>query len=154
MARSPYQVLVIPFRRAADGGYEFAAFKRADEGCWQFIAGGGEGDEKPIEAAKREAMEEAGIPDTTKYYPLDTVASVPVVNFAAHREWPDDLYVVRERSYAVEVLGYELVISREHEEFKWLDFDECSALLEWDSNRNALWELDQRLANGDLPEPE
>jgi 8-oxo-dGTP pyrophosphatase MutT (NUDIX family) len=32
-------VLVLPFRRKQDG-FEFAALRRADDGNWQFVAGG------------------------------------------------------------------------------------------------------------------
>jgi hypothetical protein len=41
MSRAPFQVLVIPFRRSADGELEFCLLKRSDMGIWQFVAGGG-----------------------------------------------------------------------------------------------------------------
>lgn len=56
-------------------------FRRADDGNWQFITGGGEDDETPQQAARGEAR----------------------------------------------------------------------SLLRWDGNRNALWELGERLANDDMP---
>ena len=34
--------------------------RRADDGSWQGITGGGENDETPVEAAKKEAAEEQG----------------------------------------------------------------------------------------------
>ena len=61
MARAPFQVLVYPYRKIDDNEYEYALLKRSDAGWWQAIAGGGEDDETPIETAKREAYEEAGI---------------------------------------------------------------------------------------------
>lgn len=42
MARAPFQVLVIPHRIHMHNQLEFALLKRADEGFWQGIAGGGE----------------------------------------------------------------------------------------------------------------
>ena len=40
MARAPFQILVFPYRRRGDK-FEFALFRRADDGYWQGIAGGG-----------------------------------------------------------------------------------------------------------------
>ena len=61
MARSPFQVIVIPYRIDANGQFQHLAFKRSDLDVWQWIAGGGEDDEKPQQTALREAFEEAGI---------------------------------------------------------------------------------------------
>ena len=52
--RAPFQILVIPFRRTA-AGLEFAVLRRSDADYWQFVAGGGEDDETPLQAARREA---------------------------------------------------------------------------------------------------
>jgi dihydroneopterin triphosphate diphosphatase len=57
MARAPFQVLVFPYRALDDGDFEFAVFSRAAYRCWQGIAGGGEGEETPLQAAKRESLE-------------------------------------------------------------------------------------------------
>jgi len=91
MARAHFQVLAIPFRLTSTPGYEFAIFKRSDLDCWQGIAGGGEDTETPLQAMKREALEEAGIPKNAKYYRLKTFASIPVYCFGASKYWPKDL---------------------------------------------------------------
>ena len=57
MPRKPIQVLVIPFRIGPEP--EFAVFHRSDEEMWQFIAGGVEDQEDAMQAARREAEEEA-----------------------------------------------------------------------------------------------
>ena len=57
MPRKPIQVLVIPFRIGSEP--EFAVFHRSDEEMWQFIAGGVEDQEDAMQAARREAEEEA-----------------------------------------------------------------------------------------------
>ena len=58
--RAPYQILVIPYK-VIQGDPLFCVFRRSDCGQWQFVAGGGEDNEMPIEAAKREIFEETGI---------------------------------------------------------------------------------------------
>lgn len=51
--RAMFQVLVIPFRETPQGAL-FAVLKTEDGGYWQFVAGGGEDDDTPLEAARRE----------------------------------------------------------------------------------------------------
>jgi hypothetical protein len=51
MARAPFQVLVYPYRKNSNEQIEYALMKRSNEGFWQGIAGGGEDNEKPLEAA-------------------------------------------------------------------------------------------------------
>ena len=58
--RAPFQVLVIPYK-IINNEILYGIFLRSDMKVWQTISGGGEDDESPIEAAKREANEEAGI---------------------------------------------------------------------------------------------
>lgn len=150
MPRAPLQILVLPFRRNKNGNFEFAVFKRSDEVFWQGIAGGGEDNETPVEAAKRETFEETRIPVDSKFYPLQFKGNVPVNAFAYRKFWPKDLYVIPEYYFAVECDGIEIVISHEHTEYKWALYDEAVSLLKWDSNKNALWELNERLLNNDL----
>src|SRR5438105_4352052 len=71
--RQPFQVLVFPFRRSATHDLRYAIFRRRDLGTWQGLAGGGEGDETPEDAAHREAFEEAGISRDSPLLRLDTV---------------------------------------------------------------------------------
>ena len=150
--RSPFQILVLPFRCAPNGVWEFAAFRCADSGFWQFIAGGGEDGELPLTAARREAGEEAGLPDTTSFYPLQSMSTVPVIEFPAHtNRWiSEGIYVVPEHAFAAKADGIVIRLSGEHTEFRWGTEADTLALLRWDSNRNALWELSQRLARGTL----
>ena len=93
MARQPLQVIVIPFRKSENVGYQFAVFHRADDSMWQFIAGGAKDDETAEQTARREAEEEAGISKGARFF----------------------------------------------------RFKEATRLLTWESNRIALWELNERL---------
>ena len=144
MARSPFNVLVIPYR-LVDGVREFAVLHRADSDMWQFVAGGGENGEDPFRAARRETEEEAGItlPDHS-WVLLDSVASVPRTAFL-NAPWPDSVYVIPQHSFAVDTSGVELRLSREHDGFEWLSYEAAAKRLTWDSNRVALWELCERL---------
>jgi dATP pyrophosphohydrolase len=145
MARAQFQVLIIPYRIASDGEPEYAIAKRSDMDAWQFFSGGGEENEAPIEAARREANEEGGIPTDLEFVQLDSIASIPVNNFAAHTEWGQDVYVIPEYSFCVDVRARDLFTSREHEEILWRPYEEAHQLLTWDSNRTALWEVNQRI---------
>lgn len=150
MARSPLQVLVLPYRREADGGFSFAVFQRSDTGYWQGIAGGGEDDEDALAAARREALEEAGIPETARFIELQTVNSIPVYHYPARKFWPDDIYVVTEHCFGVDANELTIAIGEEHLAFRWVDYNTALDLLYWRSNKTALWELYQRLLKNDL----
>jgi dihydroneopterin triphosphate diphosphatase len=144
MARAPFNVLVIPYRRS-DHGCRFAVLHRADVEMWQFVAGGGEDDETPMEAARREAYEEAAIVETTRWTALESRAAIPRSAFPG-APWPSTLEVIPEHCFAVELDTTSLTLSHEHDRFEWLDFATACARLTWDSNRAALVELRERLA--------
>ncbi len=146
MARAPFQVLVFPYQLLSSEGIEYAIFLRSGEpGFWQGIAGGGEDAETPLEAAKREAFEEGAVSPESSYLALDSVATIPVVAVRGRLTWGDHVLVIPEHCFGVRIDGQPLRISREHVEFRWVGYDDAVALLKYDSNKNALWELDWRL---------
>ena len=145
MARAPYQVLVYPYHKIHDDRFVYALLKRADAGYWQAIAGGGEDEETPLEAAKREAYEEAGIPVNSDFLQLDTVEPVPATEFRDSYLWGDDVYVIPQYCFGVLVKDSRIVLSREHTEYRWLTYEEACSLVKFDGNKTALWELDKRL---------
>lgn len=147
--RALFQVLVFPFRTTPTG-VEYAVFRREDEGWWQGVAGGGEGEESPSEAAARELREETGLDEARAFYRLDTTTSIPKIFFKGHANWDPDIYVIPEYAFAADASGADLVLSDEHTAVEWLSYDEAFARLKWDSNRTALWELSTRLRNGAL----
>jgi len=144
MARAPYQVLVLPYRRSSSG-LQVAVLHRTDHDAWQFVSGGGELGETLDATARREGREEAGIPADAGYLALDALAMIPACWFAAWSSWPDGLLVVPEHAFAVDVGARDIVLSGEHDEVRWLHHDDAIALLRFDSNRVALWELHERL---------
>ena len=144
MARTPVQVLVFPYRQDPDGTLQFAIFWRADVGCWQGIAGGGEADETPLQAAKRECFEEAGLTEAA-FLALDAVASIPVVHFKDSAAWGEHVYVIPEYTFGVCVTTPDFTLSAEHREARWVSFEQAVELLKYESNKTALWELNQRV---------
>ncbi len=140
--RAPFQVIVFPYRKE-ERTLQVLIGKRADDGTWQAISGGGENTETPLEAAKRELMEESNLTGE-HWQQLDSRTMLPKVHYAGHEAWGDDVFVIPEYAFAVETYGLE-VISFEHSEFRWVDVATAHALLKYDSNKVALWELCQRV---------
>ena len=100
--RAPFQVLVLPWFMTG-GDPLYALFRRSDGDYWQFIAGGGEGEETPMQAAVRESFEETGIPDTASFIELQSRNTVPVMELSGYLQWGPDVLVVPEHTFAVEV---------------------------------------------------
>lgn len=144
IARAPFQVLIFPFCRT-EKSIEYAIFRRTDLGCWQAIAGGGEGEEAPLAAARREAEEEAGLSPESHYIALDAISRVPMEQVVGTLLWGKDVLVIPEYSFGVEVFGKQLTLSREHSEYRWVQYDTAIDMLHWDSNKTALGELNYRL---------
>lgn len=144
--REPYQILSIPYRIVKNTPL-FCVFRRTDSSYWQFVAGGGEKGETPIEAAKRETAEEIGI-EPTNIKQLTCIAYVPaeVIAESKRRHWDKNTYVIPEYTFAFECYG-EPTLSHEHTEYKWLPYDEARNLLKWDSNKVAMYEIKERLKN-------
>lgn len=144
--REPFQVLAVPYR-FIKGELCFCVFRRADFDVWQFIAGGGEDNEKTIQAALREIKEETGV-TAKQLTALQSVAFVPAEvvakNLRAH--WDKNIFVIPEYSFAFECTA-DPTLSREHSEYKWLPYDEARKLLKWDSNKVAMYEIMCRLRN-------
>lgn len=142
--REPYQILSIPYRIVDDTPL-FCIFRRADSKYWQFIAGGGENGETPIEAAIRETIEEIGV-EPINIKQLTCISYVPaeVIAESRRQHWDKNTFVIPEYSFAFEC-DSEPMLSNEHTEYKWLTYDEARKILKWDPNRTALYELNCRL---------
>jgi len=140
--RARYQILVIPYIISSE--LSVAIFQRSDDDSWQFIAGGGEDGEEPVEAAKREAFEEAGIFPESEFLKLDTVSSIPKDIFRDHRD-KKGFWVIPEYCFTVELKDKSIRLSSEHKNVKWVSYDKALELLRYDGNKTALWELRQRL---------
>lgn len=142
--RAPFQILAIPYV-IKNNLPLYCVFHRSDFDQWQFISGGGEDSETPIQAAKREICEESGI-TAEKVIKLTSMCYIPTDIFPKHYlcNWAEDTYVVPEYTFAFNCEA-DIKLSNEHTEYIWLTYEEAKARLKWDSNRTALYELNCRL---------
>ncbi len=142
--RAPFQILVIPYK-IVNNIPLYCVFHRADHDEWQFIAGGGEDEETPLQAAIREAKEEGDI-ESEDWIPLKSLSYVPADCIAPNRRkhWDKSITAIPEHCFAVEC-NTNIILSHEHTEFAWLTFEEASKMLKWESNRMALCELNKTL---------
>ena len=142
--RAPFQILAIPYK-IIDGIPLYCVFHRADFDQWQFIAGGGEDDERPLQAAIREIYEEVGI-NADNILELKAMCYIPTDIFPQKYlcNWAEDTYVVPEYSFGFSC-EESIKLSHEHTEYIWLTYEEARLKLKWDSNRTALYELHCRL---------
>jgi dihydroneopterin triphosphate diphosphatase len=148
--RQPQNVHIYPYRKNSGGAYEYAVFRRSDDQrCWQGISGGVEEGETAEQAARRESMEEAGIPANIPMARLDTVSYLPSDLFTEHAAWGKDVVVCPMFFFAAPYDG-EIVLSPEHTEMKWADYQAAFDLVYWHDQKTALWELNQRLLRGNL----
>ena len=142
--RAPFQILAIPYQEI-DGNRLYCVFHRSDFDQWQFVAGGGEDEETPLQAAKREIWEETGI-TAEQITQLTSMCYIPTDIFPAKYlyNWAKDTYVVPEYAFGF-ACPQEITLSNEHTECVWLPYAEAREKLKWDSNRTALYELHCRL---------
>ncbi|MEI6494655.1 MAG: NUDIX domain-containing protein [bacterium] len=144
--RAPFQILVFPFIREGDD-YHYAIFKRADFHIWQALSGGGENDETPVGAMKREVYEEIGVnAATSSCLRLSSLATIPA-EYVGGLQWGVNQVMIPEITFGLEMSTREFQLSHEHTEYLWLSFQEAMEKLKYDSNKSALWELNYRLHN-------
>ncbi|TAK78996.1 MAG: NUDIX domain-containing protein [Dehalococcoidia bacterium] len=147
MPRAPFNVVVYPFRVGEDGAYQYALLRRADEGWWQGVSGGGEEGESPLEAAVRETAEETRISVAADaFIAPDAIEPVPAPIYRDSPAWGEAVYVVPQYGFGCPVESPEIALSREHAEFRWASSEQASSLLRY--NRIPLWELNARLLGG------
>lgn len=148
--RLPKQVLIIPYR-VIDDNVEYCIFRRNSNKVYQWISGGVEDFDKDILAAvKREISEEIGVLDDLEIIELECFTKIPVVNIVKEFMWGDNIFYSNEYCFAVNISDKQIKISKEHSDYKWCSYDDAMDLLKYDSNKNALWELNEKIIRGDI----
>ena len=148
--RAPYQTLTILYKEK-NTKILYGIFYRNSHPIWQFVSGGGEDNETPLETVVREIMEETSIiVDKEEVKQLDAKTSIPVVNITGEYTWGPNVYVIPEYTFAVKIKDCDIKLSNEHKEYKWVEYDEAMEKLKYDSNKTALWELNERLKRKNL----
>ncbi len=95
--------------------------------------------------------EESGLPLALKLFSLDSVCMVPRHHFR-FAAWPEDILVIPEFCFAVDATAHGIKLSKEHSEYVWAPYEMAMKNLKWDSNKNALWELNERIAKDRVPD--
>jgi dATP pyrophosphohydrolase len=133
--RQPYEVLVFVRR-----GDEFLLLHRVPEdGYWHSVAGGIEEGETPLQAARRELLEETGL--DAEPQPTGDRFAYPLAQEPAHvreRFAPDAIQVVVDCFVADAPEGWEPTLNHEHDEYRWCWPDEAERLLFWPEPREVL----------------
>ena len=140
--RKPKNVLVFLYRY--NNGIEYCLFYRSKEMFYQGLSGGVEDSEKLEDTVKREVYEETGIV-VNNMIKLDTISSIPGIYVNKDFNYENNIYVVYEYGFGVLIDNEDIKLSSEHKEYKWVSYDEAIKLLKYDSNKTALFELNERL---------
>jgi len=151
MARQPKQIHIFLYR-LTEAGYEYAIFQRADMlECWQGVCGGLEDEETLEEGARRELFEEAGIREQLPLYQLESISYIPAGIFLEEdqKRWGRDTVVIPMYYYAMPA-DWEITLSEEHCCVEWLGYEDAMNRLYFETQRTALYELNQRLIRKNL----
>lgn len=145
--RLPFQVLILPYVIQGEE-LQVYAFQRT-AGWYQFISGGGEGDETPSQSASRELREETGVamhPCDIKRLPTISFVPSSVFREKYHVSWSSDRRYIPEFAYSVNFRDRSITLSNEHLRFLRMDAKHVEKLLRWPSNVRALHALRDTIA--------
>jgi len=129
--------------KKSDNGFDFLILKRADtkiyEHLWQGVAGKIEKNEKSWQAAIRELKEETGL-NPRKIFIADHVSKF----YEAHQDRINFVPV-----FGIEVNNEKVILSNEHCDYKWVDFETASSYLVWNGQKKGIHAVNQMLLSND-----
>jgi dATP pyrophosphohydrolase len=129
--------------KKSDNGFDFLILKRADtkiyEHLWQGVAGKIEKNEKSWQAAIRELKEETGL-NPRKIFIADHVSKF----YEAHQDRINFVPV-----FGIEVNNEKVILSNEHCDYKWVDFETASSHLVWSGQKKGIHAVNQMLLSND-----
>lgn len=128
--RASFQILAIPYRKIK-GLLQYCVFHRADFDHWQFITGGCEYAESPVQAVSKYEISEEGwiVPDNITerksmcYIPTDIFPKLYLYN------WSENTYVVPEYAFGIECWVEVLKWDMNGGEMQCSFFMECPKIL-------------------------
>lgn len=141
--REPYQVLVILYNN--DKELKVCVFHRKKTNYWQFISGGKESHDRDlIDTVVREIFEETGLNiKREEVKTLETITSIPAIWFEKIK---NNTILVKENCFAVYLDSFSNIsLCDEHDRMLVVASKEAFNLLQWDSNKTALYELSTKL---------
>jgi 8-oxo-dGTP pyrophosphatase MutT (NUDIX family) len=109
-------VTVLIFREGRVLSMRRSSSQEAGPGLWEGVSGRVRAGEDPIAAARREVVEETGLEVA--------IRSQPITSYAALRRGEPMTVIV----FAADHRGGEVVLSEEHDDFRWCDENELSEL--------------------------
>lgn len=144
------QLFCIVFRKKG-ADYEYLLLRRISTkgGFWQAVSGGyEESDVNKLEAAYREMKEEAGI-DRSQI--IRVIEEVHQYTYDKHYLTGEPITPITEYVYGFEVgLDMEVRMDRniytEHDEYRWVSFEEALSLLKWEANKEAFRKLKEKIS--------
>ncbi len=129
--------------RKKNNGFQFLMLKRAEqkiyEHLWQGVAGKIESRETAVEAAVRELKEETGL-EPARMFVADHVSKF----YEAHADRINLVPV-----FGIEVGDNEVILSEEHSEFNWCNFDTALKKLVWNGQKEGLSKVYKMLNSND-----
>ena len=142
--RAPFQILVFHYRFEGQIPL-YLILKRADAEYWQPVAGGGEGNENPRQAAIRETFEETGLRVENKLIPVPPAHFISVYSTFNKLLWGPHVTIIPQYTYGTEVSSCNVVLSEEHTEYVWMDYEQAIVSLYWTDNIAALKYLHHKI---------
>ena len=111
-----------------DGQPLFLVLRRTPkkDRIWQPVTGKAERDEKPPDTARREISEETGIRGLTE------------LRAVSEFEYDKGDKSFHETVFVARTAGATVTLSDEHEEFRWVPYDEARRLIHFESNKTGL----------------
>ena len=133
----PHSALTVVYNQS---GQVLVMQRNDDSKFWQSVTGTLEQDEKPIETARREVLEETSIDINQSAYQLIDCQKINTYKIRErwkHRYAPNTPYNT-EHVFAVEVANDQAIVLTEHSAFLWLDKLSAMQKVWSDTNREAI----------------
>lgn len=118
--------------------HRYLLLRNARHGTWGFPKGHLDGEEDTLDTARREVLEETGYADVVIDPRFSVVVSYPVTTGKHAARYVNQGGIKTTLYYLAAVRREDFRISNEHDEARWLTYDEARSTLQFDSLRELL----------------